>query len=852
MKMADNDKQENLDEEQPTSEDLETNGNDIEQMDGMGINIKDIDKDRVLAVEISREMKKAYIDYAMSVIVNRALPSIEDGMKPVHRRILFAMKVMGLEKGMTKKSARIVGDVIGKYHPHGDTSVYSAMVRMAQDFSLRYPLVLGQGNFGSMDGDNPAAMRYTEAKLKKIAVELLEDMEKNTVEMLPNFDNSLKEPLVLPGKVPNLLINGASGIAVGMTTNIPPHNLTEVCDGIIATINNPKIDIEGLMKIIQGPDLPTGGQIIGENLKELYTTGRAGFVMRGKVKTEEKKGKELIVITEIPYQVNKSTLVMQIADLVREKKLTEVSDLRDESSKGKVRIVIELKKGANSQFTINRLFKSTKLQGRFDAVLVALENGVPKTFTLKQMIESYITFRRKIIRKRTQFDLDKAEKRLHIVEGLLLAQKDIDRIIETIKKSKTTTDAKENLIKKFKLSEKQAEAILEITLRQLTSLEREKLQKEEKDLIELIAKLKKILGDENEIYKLIKKDLEELKKNYGDDRRSRIIKSVKDIDEKDLVQKKDIIITITEKGYIKRMPFKTYNEQKRGGRGVIGAELSSEDFVKDLITCSTHDHLLLFTARGRIFWLKAYKVPEIQRYGKGQALVNLLNIKDDTVTNVIAVKKFEDFLFMATKKGQVKKIKLELFSKPRNAGVRIINLPADNSDEVVGVKRIEKGRDVMLVSKKGQAIKFSSDDVRDMGRASYGVTGIKMDGEDKVVSLEIIKNPSSSILTITGKGYGKRSKVDDYRKTGRAGKGVINLKINDKTGDVVDTINVGDKDKFVVSTKKGIVIKSSVKDIRVMGRATSGVRIIKLGVGDRVSAIAKLVKDEVKIVEEEK
>ncbi len=852
MKMADNDEQENLDEEQSTSEDLETNSNDIEQMDGTGINIKDIDKDRVLGVEISREMKKAYIDYAMSVIVNRALPSIEDGMKPVHRRILFAMKVMGLEKGMTKKSARIVGDVIGKYHPHGDTSVYSAMVRMAQDFSLRYPLVLGQGNFGSMDGDNPAAMRYTEAKLKKIAVELLEDMEKDTVEMLPNFDNSLKEPLVLPGKIPNLLINGASGIAVGMTTNIPPHNLTEVCDGIIATINNPKIDIEGLMKIIQGPDLPTGGQIIGENLKELYTTGRAGFIMRGKVKTEEKKGKELIVITEIPYQVNKSTLVMQIADLVREKKLTEVSDLRDESSKGKVRIVIELKKGANSQFTINRLFKSTKLQGRFDAVLVALENGVPKTFTLKQMIESYITFRRKIIRKRTQFDLDKAEKRLHIVEGLLLAQKDIDRIIETIKKSKTTTDAKENLIKKFKLSEKQAEAILEITLRQLTSLEREKLQKEEKDLIELITRLKKILGDEKEIYKLIKKDLEELKKNYGDDRRSKIIKSVKDIDEKDLVQKKDVIITITEKGYIKRMPFKTYNEQKRGGRGVIGAELSSEDFVKDLITCSTHDHLLLFTARGRIFWLKAYKVPEVQRYGKGQALVNLLNIKDDTVTNVIAVKKFEDFLFMATKKGQVKKIKLELFSKPRNAGVRIINLPADNSDEVVGVKRIEKGRDVMLVSKKGQAIKFSSDDVRDMGRASYGVTGIKMDGEDKVVSLEIIKDPSSSILTITGKGYGKRSKVDDYRKTGRAGKGVINLKINDKTGDVVDTIDVNDGDKFVVSTKKGIVIKSSVKDIRVMGRATSGVRIIKLGADDRVSAIAKLVKDEVKIVEEEK
>jgi len=826
------------------------NGNDVEKLDGSGINLKDIDKDRVLNVEISREMKKAYIDYAMSVIVNRALPSIEDGLKPVHRRILFAMKVMGLEKGMTKKSARIVGDVIGKYHPHGDLSVYSAMVRMAQDFSLRYPLVLGQGNFGSMDGDNPAAMRYTEAKLKKIAVELLEDMDKGTVEMLPNFDNSLKEPLILPGKVPNLLINGASGIAVGMTTNIPPHNLTEVCDGIIATINKPKIDIDELMEIIKGPDLPTGGQIIGENLKELYTTGRAGFVMRGKVKTEEKNGKELIVITEIPYQINKSSLVMQIAELVRDKKLTEVSDIRDESSKGKVRIVVELKKGANSQFTINRLYKSTKLQSRFDAILVALENGVPKTFGLKQMIESYIRFRRKIIRKRTEFDLAKAEARLHIVEGLLLAQKNIDQIIETIKKSKTTIDAKENLMKKYKFSEKQSEAILEITLRQLTSLEREKLQKEEKDLIELIDRLRKILGDEKEIYRLIKKDLEELKKNYGDERRSRIIRTVKDIDEKDLVQKKDVIITITEKGYIKRMPFKTYNEQKRGGRGVIGAELSSEDFVKNLITCSTHDHLLLFTARGRIFWLKAYKVPEIQRYGKGQALVNLLNIKDDSVTNVIAVKDFDNYLFMATRKGQVKKIKLELFSKPRNSGVRIINLPADNSDEVVGVKRISKGQEVMLMSKRGQAIKFNSDDVRDMGRASYGVTGIKLNENDEVVSLEIINNKSSSILTITGKGYGKRSKIEDYRKTGRAGKGVINLRINEKTGTVVDTIDVLDRDKFVVSTKKGIVIRTGVKGIRVMGRATSGVRIIKLGVGDRVSAIAKLVEDEVKVNEE--
>ncbi|MEK6914884.1 MAG: DNA gyrase subunit A [Nanoarchaeota archaeon] len=839
--VEENDEQEELN----SDEDNNDNGTEIEKLEKGGINLKDLDKDRVLNVEISKEMKKAYIDYAMSVIVSRALPSIEDGLKPVQRRILYAMKRMGLEKGMTKKSATITGETMGKYHPHGDVAIYDAMVRMAQDFSLRYPLVQGQGNFGNIDGYSAAAPRYTEAKLNKISIELLEDIDKETVSFVPNFTNELKEPVVLPGKVPNLLINGASGIAVGMTTNIPPHNINEICDGIIASMNKPEISTEELLEIIKGPDFPTGGVIVGESLKELYEKGRASFVIRGKVKTEESKGKESIVIVEVPYQTNKSNLVIQIADLVRDKKLTDVSDIRDESSKGKVRIVIELKKGANSQFTINRLYKSSKLQSRFDAVLVALENGVPKTFSLKQMIGSYINFRKKIIRKRTEYDLNKAEERLHIVEGLLLAQKNIDSIIKTIKESKTSTEAKENLIKKYKFSEKQAEAILEITLRQLTSLERERLQKEEKDLEELIIKFKKILGDEKEIYKLIKKDLEELKTNYGDERRSKIIKSIREIEEKDLVQKQDVVITITEKGYIKRMPFKAYNEQKRGGKGVIGAELSSEDFVKDLITCSTHDYLLLFTARGRIFWLKAYKVPELQRYGKGQALVNLLNIKDDNVTNVIAVKSFDDYLFMATKKGQVKKIKLGLFSKPRNAGVRIINLPADNSDQVVGVRRIQSGNDVMLITKKGQAIKFSSDDVRDMGRSSYGVTGIKMENKDEVVSLEIINDKESSILTITEKGYGKRSKVEDYRKTGRAGKGVINLKINDKTGDVVDTIDVLDKDKFVVSTKKGIVIRTSVKDIRVMGRATSGVRIIKLEYGDGVSAIAKLIEEEI-------
>ncbi len=822
-----------------------TNGNgESETLEKTSINLRDMDEDRVVGSEISGEMKRAYIDYAMSVIVARALPSVEDGLKPVHRRILYAMKLMGLEKGMTKKSARIVGDTMGKFHPHGDMAIYDAMVRMAQSFSLRYPLVHGQGNFGSLDGDNAAASRYTEAKLAKIAVELLQDIDKETVKFIPNFDNSVKEPIVLPGKVPNLLINGSSGIAVGMTTNIPPHNLIEVCDAIIKTIDKPNITIEQLMQIIKGPDLPTGGKIVSENFKELYENGKAGFIIRGRITTESKKNKESLIITEIPYQVNKSDLVKQIAELAKDKKLPDISDIRDESSKGKVRVVIDLKKGANSQFTINRLYKSTKLQTRFDAVLVALVAGIPRQLNLKQIIQCYINYRRKIVRKRTEFGLRKAEAREHIVKGLLVALKYLDKVIETIKKSRTTIIASEALQKKFKLSKKQAEAILDITLKQLTSLEHEKLKKEERDLLILIKELKKILNDEKEILKIIKKELNEVKKNYGDARRSTIIQSVKELQEKDLVQKKDVVITITDKGYIKRMPFRVYNEQKRGGKGVIGAELTSEDFVKQIITCSTHDQLLLFTARGRLFWLKAYKVPETQRYGKGQAIVNLLNIKDDVITNVMAIKKFEDYLFMATKKGHVKKIRLELFAKPRNSGVRIINLPLDNSDKVVGVDKIVEGQEVMLMSKKGQAIKFNSKEVRTMGRASYGVTGIKLGAGDEVVSLETVKDKNSSILTITEKGYGKRSKITDYRLTGRACKGVINLKITEKTGNVVSTINVSQGDKFVVSTQKGIVIRTGVKDIRVMGRVTQGVRIIRLQVGDRVGDIAKLVRDK--------
>ena len=817
---------------------------EIEQLDKELFNIKDLDENREIKIEISSEMKRAYINYAMSVIMARALPSIEDGLKPVHRRILYAMKLMGLEKGTTKKCARIVGETMGKYHPHGNLAIYDALVRMAQDFSLRYPLILGQGNFGSIDGDNAGADRYTEAKLEKISLELLQDLDKKTVPFIPNFTNEYEEPTVLPGKLPNLLINGSSGIAVGMTTNIPPHNLVEVCDAIMATIDNPHLTTDELMEIIKGPDFPTGGQISNETLKELYDSGKASFVVRGKVKNETKKERDAIVITEIPYQVNKSDLIKQIAQLVAEKKLLDVSDIRDESAKGEIRVVIELKKGATPQFTTNMLYKATKLQSRFDAVMVALEGGIPKTFTLKKMLASYISYRRKMIRKRTEFDLTKAEDRLHIVAGLLIALHNLDSVIETIKKSAGSVEASEALQTKFALSKKQAEAILEITLRQLTALEREKLKNEEGELKTLISELQTILGDEKEILKIIKRELNELKKNYGDERRSQIIRSVKEIQEKDLIQKKDVIITVTQKGYIKRMPFKVYSEQKRGGRGVIGAELSSEDFVKQLISCSTHDYLLLFSERGRVFWLKAHMVPETQRQGKGQAIVNLLNIRDDKIANVIAVKDFKNYLFMATRKGQVKKIRLELFSKPRNSGVRIINLPEDNSDGVVDVKRIISNQEVMMITKKGQAIRFNSDEVRDMGRASYGVTGIKLDDDDAVVSIEIVEDKNASILTITEKGYGKRSSIEDYRLTGRAGKGVINLKVNEKTGDVVSSITVGEKDTFVVSTIKGIVIRTRVRDIRVMGRATSGVRIIKLDSGDSVSDIARLDTDE--------
>jgi len=677
----------------------------------------------------------------------------------------------------------------------------------------------------------------TEARLMPITSELLQDIDKNTVKFSSNFDNSLKEPELMPGKLPTLLLNGASGIAVGMATNIPPHNLTEVCDAIVTYIKNPEISIEELAKIITGPDFPTGGYVSGDML-ELYKTGKSRLILRGKTTTEEIGKKEAIVISEIPYMLNKSTLVSQIADMITNKKIKDVADLRDESSKGKIRIVIELRKGANSKFVTNALYKYTRLQDFFNVNFLALVKGQPKILNLKEVLKEYVEYRKKIITNRTKFEFNRASERLEVVEGLLIALKNIDEIVAGIKKSKNAIEASEFLATKFKLSKKQILAILETKLQQLTSLEQEKLKKEKEDLGKSIIEFQKILDDLNEILKIIIREVNELKRNYGDNRRTYVLQRVSDISEKDLVQKKEVVITITEKGYSKRMDVKSYREQKRGGKGVIGSNLTTGDFVKQLIICSTHDYLMFFTSLGRVLWLKAYDIPEAEKYSKGKALANLLTLKDEKITSVISVNNFEDYLFMATRNGHVKKISLSNFSKPRVSGLKAINLPEDNSDTLIGVEIVKKGQEVFLATKKGQAIRFNSDEVRDMGRASYGVTGIKLGKDDKVVSLEILK--SQAILSITKNGYGKRTLVKDYRKTTRAGKGVINLKVSDKTGEIVTTTSLESEDSIIITTAKGMVIRTSLKNIRVMGRATQGVRIVKLHPGDLVTDLIKV------------
>ncbi len=827
--------EEESEEENPEEDETAESLNSIAGKSGRESQKKLAEEDGVLNTEISGEVKKAYLDYAMSVIVSRAIPSIEDGMKPVQRRILYSMNLLGLQSNkQTKKSARIVGDVLGKYHPHGDTAVYEALVRMAQNFSLRYPLVFGQGNFGSIDGDSAAAMRYTEAKMAAISNEIMEDIEKETVNFAPNFDNSLKEPELLPAKIPNLIINGATGIAVGMATNIPPHNLTEVCDAIVAYIKNENITIDELCQIVTGPDFPTGGVVSGD-MAELYKRGKGRLILRGKVTTESAKNRDRIVITEIPYMLNKSSLVEQIAKLIQDKKLKDVSDLRDESSKGKIRIVIELKKGANSKFVINALYKYTRLQDSFSANFLALVGNQPRVLNLKNIVEEYVKYRKKVITRRTEFDLRKAKERLEIVEGFLLALKNIDEIIAIIKKSRE--EAAENLIKKFDFTKRQAEAILEMRLRQLSALEHEKLKDEHEKLKKSIDEFEKILSDVKEVLKIIVKEVKALKDKYGDERKTNVLKKISEINEKDLVQKKEVIVTVTDKGYAKRIDVGTYKEQRRGGRGVTGSGLATGDFVKQIISCSTHDYLMFFTSKGRVLFLKAHEIPEADRYSKGKALINLIGLRDEIITNIISVQDFNDFLFMVTERGQVKKISLSHFAKPRASGIRAITLPPDNSDSLIDAQIIKPKEEVLLATKKGQAIRFNSDDVRAMGRTSYGVTGVKLDKDDRVVSLEILR--TKEVLTISEKGYGKRTAVSDYRKTARGGKGVINMKISDKTGDIVTTVSINPEDNIIITTAKGMVIRTNLNNIRVMGRATQGVRIVKLQSDDRVTDLVK-------------
>jgi DNA gyrase subunit A len=855
--MPDEEEKKIEEDEEEEEDEVETNGDATENGESKGngkstATALEIPKDeKVEETLIEEEMKSSYIDYAMSVIVSRAIPSAEDGLKPVQRRILYTMEGLGLQNDKpTKKSARIVGDCMGKYHPHGDMAIYDAMVRMAQPFSLRYPLVKGQGNFGSIDADPAAASRYTEAKLTEVSMEILADLEKGTVKFVPNFDNSMKEPEILPAKIPNLLINGSSGIAVGMMTSMPPHNLSEVCEAIQAYIKNSDITIEKLRDIILGPDFPSYGTIYGEGIKEVYETGRGSFVVRGKAGVEEKKDRVRIVITELPYQVNKAELITAIAKLVQDKKISDISDIRDESAKDDIRIVVLLKRGANAKLIMNRLFKLTNLEIKFNCIMLALVNNQPRILNLKQLIEVYVKHRQKVIRRRTEFDLNEAKARAHILEGLLIALEDLDRVIALIKKSNNVTEATENLITKYKLSQKQAQAILEMKLQRLTALEQDKIKKEHKGLMELIKELEKILSDEKEILEIIKKEVSEIKRKYGDERRTKISERTSEIKEIDLIKKEEVAVIMTSKGYIKRMPMRMYQEQHRGGKGISGTDLTTGDFVQNVFTCDTHDQILFLTERGKLYLLKAYNIPEATRYSKGKAIINLLQIQDK-IKAVIPVVDKKGSVLIVTKKGIAKRVNLDEFIRIGQSGVMATKLPPD--DGLVDALVVEEDGEVIIATKKGIADRFDVKEIREMGKAAYGVTAIKLDKGDEVIGVqtfskkaleEIEKEKAESkqatILTITEKGFGKRTAVTDYRKTARAAKGIINIDCSDRNGDAVSIQVVNSKDSIIVTTAKGMVIRSPVKDIRIMGRNTQGVKIIRIAPDDKVTDLVKL------------
>jgi len=802
---------------------------------------------KIIPVDIEDEMKASYISYAMSVIVGRALPDVRDGLKPVHRRILYVMKELGLEHNKPyKKSARIVGECLGKYHPHGDMAVYDALVRMVQDFSLRYPLIDGQGNFGSIDGDAPAAMRYTEARLAEIAEEMLLDIDKDTVDFVPNFDESLTEPVVLPALLPNLLVNGSSGIAVGMATNIPPHNLSEIVDGIVEVIDNPEIEVEELMKIIKGPDFPTGGFICGtEGLKEAYSTGRGVIKLRAKAMIEKQKsGKEAIVITEIPYQVNKANLIEQIAKLVEEKKIEGISDLRDESDKEGMRIVVELKRDAPSRVILNQLYKHTQMESSFGIIMLALVDNRPRVLSLKEMIQEYIKHRKNVIIRRTNFELEKAKKRAHILEGLKIALANLDKVIKTIRQSKSVGEAKEALMKNFKLTGEQAQAILEMQLQKLTALERQKIDEEYLTLIKNIQLYEAILKSEKKVLEIIKEEVINLKKKYGDERLTEIIPEEEELEIEDLIAEEDVVITISHNGYIKRLPVSAYRRQKRGGKGVSGAELKEEDFIEHLFIASTHDYILFFTNIGKVHWLKVYDIPQAGRTAKGKPIINLLELEqNEKISAFVPVREFkeDEYLIMATKNGLVKKTSLGAFSHPRKGG--IIGITLEKNDELIEVELTGGKEEIILATQQGKAIRFSEEEIRDMGRSARGVRGIKLDKNDKVIGMEIVKK-DATLLTVTSLGYGKRTPVEEYRCQSRGGKGIINIKVTKKNGEVVGLKTVGDKDEIMIISEAGMLVRCLVKDIRATGRSAQGVRIIRLEDKDRVSSIASIVEEE--------
>ncbi len=802
--------------------------------------------EKIIPRIIEQEMKTSYLDYSMSVIVGRALPDVRDGLKPVHRRVLFAMYDMGmLHTKPFKKSARIVGEVLGKYHPHGDTAVYDAMVRLAQDFSLHYPLIDGQGNWGSQDGDNAAAMRYTECRLKKLAEEILQDIDKQTVEFVPNFDGSLQEPSVLPAKVPNLLVNGSSGIAVGMATNIPPHNMSEVCDGIMQTIDNPDIDVSALMQTIKAPDFPTGGIITGTaGLREAYKTGRGKIVVRAKTHIEETKTRTRIIITEIPYMVNKAEMIEAIADLVRDKKVQGIADLRDESDREGMRIVVDLKQGANSDVVLNQLFTHSRLQETFGINMLALVGNQPRILSLKDIINEYILYRRSIVRKRTEFDLKQAEDRAHLLEGLIVALNHIDAVVQLIKRSKSADEAKKGLMEDYKLTEKQAQAILDMTLRRLTSLEQDKIRTEHADLLKLIKDLKDILASEQKILGIIKAELLELKEKYGDKRRTQVIESeAAAIEEEALIKPEDDVITITHAGYVKRLPMDTYKQQRRGGKGIIAAEAKEEDFIENLFVANTHDYILFFTSLGKVHWIKVYQLPEAGRYAKGTAIVNLLQLgQGEKVTAFIPVKQFEEnkFLFMVTANGIIKKTSLAEFSNPRKGGIIALNL--EPKDELKSVMLTDGNQQVIIATKQGNAVKFHESDVRPMGRTATGVIGIRL-RDDQVIGATIADD-KLSLVTITENGYGKRSPISDYRLINRGGVGVINIKITEKNGAVVGIAAVTDTDELMLISQSGVLIRTPVTGISIIGRNTQGVRVMRLDEKDKVISVAKIVPEE--------